>query len=104
MVPVTDQPEYNSQSQGRTGQCGYETGCRLIEVENDESANQSQQSDQHDRSYLDDVAPMMPNDQQRVFKLEGNQYRKHHSKDGLEDLGIDRTAQTISAGYESERL
>src|ERR1700722_9598012 len=87
---IGDEPKYNSERQGGSGQGCDRTRSGLIEIEDDEPANQCEQSDQHYGAYLDDGAAMMPDDQQRVLEFESDQHRKHHAKETLKCLGISR--------------
>ncbi len=87
---VADQPKHDAQGQSGSGKGCDHTRRGLVEIENDESANQCKQRDQHYGSYLDDGAAMMLDHQQRVLEFESNQHRKHHAKQALKDLRVSR--------------
>jgi hypothetical protein len=96
----TDEPKYDSESQGRACQgCNRAWRC-LIEIENDESANQSEQRDQDNGPHLNDSAAMMPDYQQRVLEFKCDEYGEHHSEEALEHLRIGKVDQVASGKFE----
>jgi hypothetical protein len=63
---TADEPKDDSESQRRASQRSYYTRGGLIEIKNDESPNQSQESDQYNGPHLNDSAAMVFDYQQRV--------------------------------------
>ena len=54
---IGDEPKYNSERQGGSGQGCDHTRSGLIEIEDDEPANQCEQSDQHYAAYILSAGP-----------------------------------------------
>src|SRR5258707_2089825 len=85
---VANEPEYDTESQGRSCQGCNHTRRGLIKIENDKSAHQGEQRDQHNGPHLNDRAAMMPHYQQRVLEFKRDEHSEHHTKDALEHLRI----------------
>ena len=66
---IADQPKYDPKSERCSGKRRNDAWRGLIEIENDESANQGEQRDQDNGAHLDDGTAMMLDDQQGVFKF-----------------------------------
>jgi hypothetical protein len=94
------QPKDNSESESRCRQGRDYVRRGLVEVENDEPANESQQCDQDNRPDLNDSAAMVPDHQQGVLEFERDQDGEHHSEEALEDLGIGGIDQMAADKFE----
>ena len=93
---IADQPKYDPKSERRSGKRRNDAWRGLIEIENDESANQGEQRDQDNGAHLNDGLAMMFDDQQGVFKFKRDEHGEHHAKETLEDLRIGWIDQVAS--------
>ena len=93
---IADQPKYDPKSERRSGKRRNGAWRGLIEIENDESANQGEQRDQDNGAHLDDGAAMMFDDQQGVFEFKRDEHREHHAKEALKGLRIARIDHVAS--------
>ena len=85
---VANEPEYDTESQGRASESCNHARRGLIKIENDKSAHPGEQRDQHNGPHLNDRAAMMPHYQQRVLEFKRYEHSEHHSKNALEHLRV----------------
>src|ERR1700738_458574 len=85
---ATDNPKHDPEGERCSGQRRDGARGGLVEIEDDESANQCEQGNQHHGAHLNDGTSMMLDAQQRAFRFELNEYSEHHPEKPLENLGI----------------
>src|SRR3979490_1849020 len=93
-VLVPDEPMYAAQRHDRRREREQLLCIRGGKIDDHQLSDDGEQRNQDYRANLHDAMPALRDHQQRAFELEGDDDRKDHSEEGLEDLivgGVEST-------------